>query len=386
MPDSPKSSSSSQPEPTSSNHEGNAAWELILGGAIALLLLGWLFDNPLLLMPGIFIALLLSWPVVSVPFKSLYKLIQPQKREVFLAWCGSIVAILSLFKLLGVGSRINNLLTAIKWDEFGSWADWFGAFGQISIAVIAVYVAWRQYIISRDLTIQQNRITQQQTIDTYFQGICELALGNDGFLEDWPQERAFAEGRTGAILNSVDAQGKAKIIRFLSQSRLLTPLKRDRHLGRPILDGQGGYAEDRRYGIRVINLGVMLAGANLSHTDLRWSDLSEANLVQAELNGCDLYGANLSRTIFYEASLINADLKNTRLFYGTAEKATPRRRGQTGNYETGESTGAVVEKANFTGVQGLSEEQHYYCCAWCGEASRKTIPGGCEGIPNLLGR
>jgi len=135
----------------------------------------------------------------------------------------------SVFKLLGVGSRVSNLLIAIKWDEFGSWTDWFGALGQISIAVIAVYVAWRQYIISRDLTIQQNRITQQQTIDTYFQGICELALGNDGFLEDWPQERAFAEGRTSAILNSVDGPGKAKIIRFLSQSRLLTPLKRDRH-------------------------------------------------------------------------------------------------------------------------------------------------------------
>jgi len=383
MQESPQSSSSPKPDPSSAS---NATWELILGGAIALLLLGWLFNNPLLLIPGIFTAVFLSWSVVISPLKSLYQLVKPQQRKQVLAWLGWIIALVSLFKLLGVGGRINALLTAIKWDEFGSWADWFGALGQISIAVIAVYVAWRQYIISRDLTIQQNRITQQQTIDTYFQGICELSLGNDGFLEDWPQERAFAEGRTAAILKSVDGQGKAKIIRFLSQSRLLTPLKRDRHLGRPILDGQGGYAEDRLHGIRVINLGVMLAGANLSGTDLRWTDLSEANLMQSDLNGCDLYGANLSRIIFYEASLMNADLKNTRLFYGTVETATPRRRGQRGDYETGELTGAVVEKANFTGVQGLSEQQHYYCCAWCGEASRTTIPGGCEGIPNLLGR
>jgi len=383
MQESPQSSSSPKPDPSSAS---NATWELILGGAIALLLLGWLFNNPLLLIPGIFTAVFLSWSVVISPLKSLYQLVKPQQRKQVLAWLGWIIALVSLFKLLGVGGQINALLTAIKWDEFGSWADWFGALGQISIAVIAVYVAWRQYIISRDLTIQQNRITQQQTIDTYFQGICELSLGNDGFLEDWPQERAFAEGRTAAILKSVDGQGKAKIIRFLSQSRLLTPLKRDRHLGRPILDGQGGYAEDRLHGIRVINLGVMLAGANLSGTDLRWTDLSEANLMQSDLNGCDLYGANLSRIIFYEASLMNADLKNTRLFYGTVETATPRRRGQRGDYETGELTGAVVEKANFTGVQGLSEQQHYYCCAWCGEASRTTIPGGCEGIPNLLGR
>jgi len=383
MQESPQSSSSPKPDQSSVS---NATWELILGGAIALLLLGWLFNNPLLLIPGIFTAVFLSWSVVISPLKSLYQLVKPQQRKQVLAWLGWIIALVSLFKLLGVGGQINALLTAIKWDEFGSWADWFGALGQISIAVIAVYVAWRQYIISRDLTIQQNRITQQQTIDTYFQGICELSLGNDGFLEDWPQERAFAEGRTAAILKSVDGQGKAKIIRFLSQSRLLTPLKRDRHLGRPILDGQGGYAEDRLHGIRVINLGVMLAGANLSGTDLRWTDLSEANLMQSDLNGCDLYGANLSRIIFYEASLMNADLKNTRLFYGTVETATPRRRGQRGDYETGELTGAVVEKANFTGVQGLSEQQHYYCCAWCGEASRTTIPGGCEGIPNLLGR
>jgi len=87
--------------------------------------------------------------------------------------------------------------------------------------VIAVYVAWRQYIISKDLTIQQNLltvqqnlITQQQTIDTYFQGISDLVLDEEGLLEDWPQERAIAEGRTAAILSSVDGGGKAKIIGF----------------------------------------------------------------------------------------------------------------------------------------------------------------------------
>ncbi|PSO50008.1 MAG: hypothetical protein BRC33_04670 [Cyanobacteria bacterium SW_9_44_58] len=90
MPDLPQSSSSST-EQASSNNEGNATWELILGGAIALLLLGWLFDNPLLLMPGILIALLLSWPVVSVPFQFLYQLIQPQRRKVVLAWAAGLL-------------------------------------------------------------------------------------------------------------------------------------------------------------------------------------------------------------------------------------------------------------------------------------------------------
>ena len=66
-------------------------------------------------------------------------------------------------------------------------------FGPNLIAILGVYVAWRQYVISKDLTIQQNRITQQQTIDAYFQGVSDLALDEQGFLEDRPQERAIAE-------------------------------------------------------------------------------------------------------------------------------------------------------------------------------------------------
>jgi uncharacterized protein YjbI with pentapeptide repeats len=199
-------------------------------------------------------------------------------------------------------------------------------------------------------------------------------------------ERAIAEGRTAAILGSVDAQGKAKVLRFLSQSRLLTPLKRDGRLGRAILDGLGGYAEDRDYGTKVIDLGVILAGSNLAGTDLRWVDLSDINLIRANLSGCDLVKVNFSRTILYSTTLAGSDMMGSRLFYGSVETATPRTREDLPNYKTGEFTGAVIENADFTGVKRLSEEQHYYCCAWGGSATRATIPGGCEGIPNRLGR
>ena len=205
-------------------------------------------------------------------------------------------------------------------------------------------------------------------------------------LEDWPQERAFAEGRTAAILSSVDANGKAKILRFLSQAKLLSPIRRDHYLGRPIFDGFGGYQEDRAEGIRVINLGVMLVAADLSEQDLRWVDLSDIYLIRANLYYTDLVKANLSRTVLYEANLENADLKGTRLFYGPLETTSPRDRGNHPNYETGERTGTVIENANFRGVKNMSEEQRCYCCAWGGENTRKTIPGGCEGIPNKLGR
>ena len=250
-----------------------------------------------------------------------------------MAFLGLIVAIIGLIRFTGVSDRLLVLGRKINWDIAGTLADWFGALGEILIAIIAVYVAWRQYVISKDLTIQQNLltvqqniITQQQTIDSYFQGISDLVLDEEGLLEDWPQERAIAEGRTAAILSSVDGSGKAKILRFLSRSKLLSPLKRDRLLGRAILDGTGGYAEDRLEGLRVIDLGVMLAAADLSGTDLRWTDLSEANLVRANLTGCDLVKANLSRTILYNANLSGADINGIRLFYGLVDKASPRSR------------------------------------------------------------
>ncbi|PAX51689.1 pentapeptide repeat-containing protein [Brunnivagina elsteri] len=343
---------------------------------------------------GTVATLILSLAMLSPWLQEVFKeWMSPKERTVILGIFGLIAALVGIIRFTGIADDILRWGRRINWEASGTLAEWFGALGQILIAIIAVYVAWRQYVISKDLTIQQNLltvqqniITQQQTIDSYFQGVSDLVLDEEGLLEDWPQERAIAEGRTAAILSSVDGSGKAKILRFLSRSKLLTPLKRDRHLGRAILDGIGGYAEDRLDGLRVIDLGVMLAGSDLANTDLRWTDLSEANLVRANLNSCDLVKANLSRTILYEADLSNSDLNSIRFFYGSAETASPRSRTERPNYQTGENTGTVVESADFSGVQRMSEPLRYYCCAWCGEKSRGTIPGGCEGIPNKLGR
>ena len=354
---------------------------------VLLMGLGLWFRLPWLGLTSAIAALLLSLGVVFTSVRGwIKKFLTTQERRTILAFLGFVAAIAGLCNYLGVYNNIGNWLNQFKYDEFGSWADWIGALGQILIAILAVYVAWAQYVISKDLTIQQNRITQQQTIDTYFQGISDLTLNEEGLLEDWPQERAIAEGRTASILSSIDENGKSKVIRFLSQSRLLTPLKRDNRLGRPMLDGSGGYSEDRPYGTRVIDFGVMLAGAYLINQDLRWTDLSDANMVRANLSFCDLVKANLARTVLYEANLAGADMKGTRLFYGAVETATPRSITAPPNYETGVHTGVVVEKANFSGVKRLSDEQRYYRCSWCGETSRSTVPGGCEGIPNRLGR
>ncbi len=360
-------------------------WNIVV--CLGLMLTGLWLNLSWLGLGGALVTLWLSAQIVFPIIKNWIKTyLTVNEQKVLLSVIAFLLAIGCLGKYVGIYQVINKWLNQFKYDEFGSWADWVGALGQILIAVLAVYVAWEQYVISRDLTIQQNRITQQQTIDAYFQGISELALSDEGLLEDWPQERAIGEGRTAAILSSVDPAGKAKILRFLSKSRLLTPLKRDSHLGRPILDGAGGYATDRAYGVRVINLGVILAGTNLAGQDLRWTDLTEANMVRANLSKCDLVKANLSRTVLYEADLSFCDLKGVRLFYGSIETASPRSRTLFPDYETGAYTGTVVEKADFTGVKNMSEEQRYYCCCWGGEKTRSTIPGGCDGIPNNLGK
>lgn len=360
-------------------------WLLLV--AIAVMALGLGLNLPWVGLTSAFVALVLSLRVIIPATRDWFqRYLTPQERETLTGFTVFVLALAGLAYYFGIYQNIGQWLNQFKYDEFGSWAEWVGALGQIMIALLAVYVAWAQYVISKDLTLQQNRITQQQTIDTYFQGISDLVLNGEGMLEDWPQERSIAEGRTAAILTSVDGVGKAKILRFLSQSRLLTPLMRDSRLGRPMLDGSGGYAEDRASGLRVINLGVILAGANLSGQDLRWTDLSEANMVRADLSRCDLAKANLSRTVLYDGNLKEADLKSTRLFYGTAETASPRSRHYPPDYQTGAYTGVVVENCNLDGVKNLTEDQHYYLCAWGGEKTRTTIPGGCKGIPNKLGR
>ncbi len=358
---------------------------IAIAGAI-ITTIGFTISSFWLTLAGSIVTFVVSLKLLSPTLKEAFGDLTQQQRALFIAVPGLLLGIVGLISTSGITRLIARWGSGLRWDIISALGDFLGAIGQILIAVIAVYVAWRQYIISRDLTLQQNLITQQQTIDSYFQGISELVLDDEGLLEDWPQERVIAEARSAAILSSVDAGGKAKVLRFLSRSKLLTPLARDQRLGRPILDGMGGYAEDRLNGTRVIDLGVMLAASSLASTDLRWLDLSEANLIRSDLTDCDLVRTNFARAILCDANLTNSDVMGVRFFYGDLATATPRTRQDRPDYATGEFTGAVVEGIDLTNVQRFSEVQRCYCCAWGGSKTRATVPGGCEGIPNQLGR
>jgi uncharacterized protein YjbI with pentapeptide repeats len=371
------------------NGLGPEAWSFLASAALAAAVLGvalflkisWLGIPAALV--AIALCLRILWPVLKAAINEWI----PRPLQLMIgAGAIAVFSLIGLLQFSGLTDRLAPGDRTINWEAISALGETFGAIGQILVAFLALYVAWRQYVISKDLTSQQNRITQQQTIDSYFQGISDLVLDEEGLLEDWPPERAIAEGRTAAILTGLDGEGKAKVIRFLSSAKLLTPLKRDRRLGRPIFDGLGGYEEDIEYGVRVIDLTNMLTGADLSNSDLRSTELSEANLTNICLAACDLTRANLSRALLLAANLKQADLSRACLFHGEVETASPRDRVNAPNYITGAYTGSVIEGADFSQVKNLSEDQRYYCCAWGGSKTRGTIPGGCREIPNKLGR
>ena len=241
-----------------------------------------------------------------------------------LAVAGLVLALIAIPVALGWLDPVIDLYRSGNWEAIGAIGEGvIGAFGQILVALVALAIAWRQVMVDQRLTTQQNRITQAQTIDNFIHGISQLVSDEEGLLEDWPLERMLAEGRLAAVLSSIDSDGKARIIRFLSHARLLTPLRRDGRLGRAILDGNGSYEEDRLRGLPVIQLKNMLQGIDLSGTDLRGVDFNRADLRGTDLSHADLSGANLAGCNLGGANLEGARLEGVIFFWGRAQTATP---------------------------------------------------------------
>lgn len=302
-----------------------------------------------------------------------------------LAVVGLLLAAVGLPLALGWWDPYLALYRSRNWEAIGALGEGvIGAFGQILVALVALAIAWRQVLLDQRLTGQQNRITQAQTIDSFIQGISELISDPEGMLEDWPLERMLAEGRLAAVFGSIDKDGRSRILRFLSHARLLTPLRRDNRLGRAILDGNGSYEEDRQSGVPVIRLQRILRGVDLSGTDLRGVDFNGADLSAADLSGADLGDANLAGCNLAGANFEQAVLEGTRFFYGRCQSATPAAAEGRLDLVNGAGSGAVVENANFSGVQRLDAATHHYLASWSGPRSRSTLPGGPKGIASQL--
>jgi hypothetical protein len=304
-----------------------------------------------------------------------------------LAVLGLVTGAIAVPVALGWLDPLIRLYSSGNWEAIGAIGEGvIGAFGQILVATVALLIAWRQVMVDMRLTTQQNRITEAQTIDSFIHGISELIVDDEGLLEDWPLERMLAEGRLAAVLGSIESEGKARVLRFLSGARLLTPLRRDQRLGRAILDGEGNYEEDRRHGVPVIRLHQMLTGVDLSGCDLRGIEFNGADLRGCDLSNTDLREANLAGAHLGGANLEGALLEGTRFFWGRPQTASPAQPGQPPNLLTGAGSGAIVENANLSGVRQLDPQAHLYLASWSGPRSRATLPGGVKGIASQLER
>ena len=362
----------------------SAALRLLLAGTATLVGLVGHWPALALVAGGLLLALALAqllpelWRLVSTRLDE-----GPTARV--LAVLGLVLGLVALPWALGWWDPYLELYRQRNWEAIGALGEGvIGAIGQILVALVALAIAWRQVLLDQRLTGQQNRITQAQTIDSFIQGISDLISDQEGMLEDWPLERMLAEGRLAAVFGSIDKDGRARILRFLSHARLLTPLRRDNRLGRAILDGNGNYEEDRLTGVPVIQLHLILKGVDLSGTDLRGVDFNCADLSGANLSNSDLSGALLAGCNLAGANLERARLEGALLFFGRSQTASPRAADGRRDLITGRGAGAVVENANFTGVQGLDAANHYYLAAWSGPRSRATLPGGAKGVASQL--
>jgi hypothetical protein len=358
----------------------SASLQLLICLALTLvgLVVGW---PPLTLLAGGLSLLLSLQQLVPPLLRRLAGRIDDMATARVLAVAGLLLGSIAIPVALGWWDPLLNLYRSRNWEAIGALGEGvIGAFGQILVALVALLIAWRQVMVDMRLTSQQNRITEAQTIDNFIHGISEMIIDEEGMLEDWPLERMLAEGRLAAVLSSIEAEGKAKVLRFLSHARLLTPLRRDQRLGRAILDGEGHYEEDRFAGTPVIRLQQILRGANLAGCDLRGVDFNGADLRGADLSGADLRDSILAGANLGGANLSGAWLEGARFFWGRPQTATPQRTGQPPDPRSGAGSGAVVENVNLTGVRQLDPQAHYYLACWSGERSRSTLPGGARGI------
>ncbi|MGB7563399.1 MAG: pentapeptide repeat-containing protein [Prochlorococcaceae cyanobacterium] len=357
---------------------------LAVSATLAALALGWTW---LALLGGVLtlaLSLLQLLPPLWAVLRS--RLEEPATVQT-LALLGLVLGAVAISVALGWWEPLAAIYRSGDWTAIGAVGEGvIGAFGQILVAFVALVIAWRQFVVDQRLTTQQNRITQAQTIDSFMQGLSELISDEDGLLEDWPLERMLAEGRMAAVFGSIDAEGKAKVLRFLAHARLLTPLRRDNRLGRAILDGQGNYELDRLDGVPVIRLQQMLRGVDLSGVDLRGVDFNAADLGGSNLRGSDLADANLAGVNLSGTDLDGARLERTRFFYGTAETATPADPRTPADFESGAGTGAIVENANLSDLRQLDAQARFYLASWGGSRSRQSLAGSCKAIPSKLER
>jgi|LauGreDrversion4_2_1035121.scaffolds.fasta_scaffold24623_3 uncharacterized protein YjbI with pentapeptide repeats len=299
-------------------------------------------------------------------FAARYQGLQQLRLPRWLLVAVLVIGLLAFLVFAGAGLKWRVPLVQLVLSQQALISD----LSQIAIALLALVVTLRQFSVERVIIKELNLITQAQLVDNFIQGISEMISDGDGFLEDWPLERMLTEGRLSALFGSVDGTARARVLRFLSHANLLTPLKRDHRVGRPILDGEGTYVVDRLSGIPVVMLRQVLVGADLSRTDLTGVDFNGADLSGADLRWANLREANLSGVNLTGANLDGANLDGARFFYGSGAEVSPASSLEEADLQTGRASGAILTRTRLSGAQHLSAEVRSYANRWLGSEFR----------------
>ena len=103
---------------------------------------------------GCTIALVSSTPAIYQGIRSkIPKSTSSHQKSLFITAIALTIAAVVLLKLGGFFNNIDTLSARTDWNMVGALGLWGGALGQTAIATIAAFVSWRQYIVSRYLTI-----------------------------------------------------------------------------------------------------------------------------------------------------------------------------------------------------------------------------------------
>ncbi len=138
--------------------------------------------------------------------------------------------------------------------------------------------------------------------ETYIDKMLPTLL-NKRFSRENEAARSAVREQTLIVLSQLNGKGKARVLQFLHNGRLLEAQQ-------PIIDLQGADLSE-----------VDLAGVNLSNAALHAVDLRNANLERADLRGADLREAKLDQANLHAAKLESSDLSETWLDHTNLESA-----------------------------------------------------------------
>lgn len=221
--------------------------------------------------------------------------------------------------------------SVLVWLFQGAYtADWTGfrektLWDWLQLLIVPIVLSAGAYFFSRAEKRNEQRIAddnqREAALQAYLDRMTELLLDR-GLRTSQPDDdvRMVARAQTLTVLQRLDPDRKARVVRFLYEANLLWEkqpvIKLDgADLTKANLSGVILLRADlQKANLQAANLQESyLLGTSLLSADLRFANLMGANLEEAVLAGARLEGANLHKAWLERANLHGADFRGTKL-------------------------------------------------------------------------